>query len=435
MPSLVQDRCGVSRIRQQLTGAVLALAIALMTLVVATPSVSAQTVSVLYTFTGAYTTGGLARDSAGNLYGTTEFGGIGAGTVFKLSLGKNGAWTETVLHTFESSDDGGFPEGGLILDPAGNLYGTTMRGGTSNLGTVYKVTKTGKETVLYSFCPGANCVDGEFPNGGLVRDADGNLYGTAALGGNSAFCAEGCGVVFKITKTGKETVLYNFCSVANCADGAFPVGGGGTFPDEWLVRDAAGNLYGTTPTGGELAFCGDDRGCGTVFKVDTTGKETVLHSFCSVAKCADGSYPVVGLIQDAAGNLYGTTGDGGKHIHYGTVFKVDTSGNETVLYSFPGRAAIGEVYPSALVMDAAGNLYCTTEFGGTFNSGSVFEMTNSGRTRTLYSFNNGTDGGLPEGGLVLDPAGNIYGTTLSGGNFNGCEGFGCGTLFELNRPQ
>jgi uncharacterized repeat protein (TIGR03803 family) len=237
----------------------------------------------------------------------------------------------------------------LILDSAGNLYGTTIRGGTSNLGTVFKVTKTGKETVLYNFWSVASCADGEFPNGGLVRDADGNLYGTTALGGNPAFCGEGCGIVFKITKTGKETVLYNFCSIANCADGAFPVGGGGTFPDEWLVLDTAGNLYGTTPTGGDIAFCADDRGCGTVFKVDKTGKETVLHSFCSDVKCADGSYPFVGLVQDAAGNLYGTTIEGGKHVHYGTVFKVDVTSNETVLYSFAGRAASGEVYPSPLV--------------------------------------------------------------------------------------
>ncbi len=416
---------------RQSTRAMLALAIASVTLFEATQSLHAQTVSVLYTLTGAFPTGGLVRDSAGNLYGTTPEGGIGAGTVFKLSLGKDGAWTETVLYTFTGAPDAAGPEGGLVLESAGNLYGTTMRGGTSNLGAVFKVTKTGKETVLYSFCSVANCADGEFPNGGLVRDADGNLYGTTALGGNPAFCGEGCGIVFKITKTGKETVLYNFCSIANCADGAFPVGGGGTFPDEWLVRDAAGNLYGTTPAGGDLAFCGDDRGCGTVFKVDKTGKETVLHSFCSVAKCADGSYPLVGLIQDGAGNLYGTTTDGGKHVHYGTVFKVDTTGKGTVLYSFPGHASVGEVYPSALVLDAAANLYGTTEFSGTFHSGSVFEVTNSGRTRTLYSFNNGTDGGSPEGGLILDSAGNVYGTTLSGGNVNGCEGFGCGTVFEL----
>jgi uncharacterized repeat protein (TIGR03803 family) len=418
-------------IRLQLARARLSLAIAVMTLIVAIKPAPAQTLSVLYTFTGAFSTGGLVRDSAGNFYGTTEFGGDGAGTVFKLSIGDDGAWTETVLHTFAAPADGGFPEGGLILDSAGNLYGTTQRGGASNLGAVFKVTKTGKETVLYSFCSVANCADGEFPNGGLIRDAEGNLYGTTQLGGNPALCTEGCGVVFKVTKTGKEAVLYNFCSVANCADGGFPVGGGGTFPDDWLVLDAAGNLYGTTPVGGDLAFCGDNGGCGTVFKVTKTGEETVLYSFCSVAKCADGSYPSAGLIQDGAGNLYGTTNDGGKHIHYGTVFKVDATGNETVLYSFPGRAATGKIDPSPLVMGAGGNFYGTTEFGGTFHSGSVFEVTNSGRTRTLYSFTDGTDGGSPEGRLVLDSAGNLYGTTLSGGNLNDCEGFGCGTVFEL----
>jgi uncharacterized repeat protein (TIGR03803 family) len=368
------------------------------------------------------------RDSEGNLYGTTAEGGLGAGVVFKLSLGQDGAWTETVLYMFAGAPDAAGPVGGLVLDPAGNLYGTTTGGGIPNLGTVFKITKTGKETVLYSFCSVANCADGEFPNGGLVRDADGNLYGTTALGGDSAFCGEGCGTVFKVTKTGKETVLYNFCSVANCADGAFPFGGGASFPSEGLVRDAAGNLYGTTPVGGDPTC---DEGCGTVFKVTKKGKETVLHSFCSVAKCADGSYPSVGLVQDAAGNLYGTTLYGGKHIHYGTVFKVDTTGEETVLYSFPGLASVGEVYPSALVRDAAGDLYGVTEFGGTFHSGSVFEVTKSGRTRTLYSFKSGTDGDSPEGALVFDTTGNLYGTTIAGGNLNDCDGFGCGVVFEL----
>jgi uncharacterized repeat protein (TIGR03803 family) len=424
MTGRVRERGLIAGMRQR--PARTALAIAFLSLLVAIPqSLHAQTFSVLYTFTGKggdNPPAGLVRDSAGNLYGTSASGSDGVGTVLKLSLGKDGAWKETVLYRFQS---GLPPEGLLTLDSASNLYGTTTFGGGG--GTVFKVTKGGKETLLYSFCSLANCADGSGPNGGMVRDAAGNLYGTTILGGNGGEC---CGTVFKLTKSGEETVLYNFCSVANCADGAFPIGGGETFPLQGLVRDAAGNLYGTTPNGGNAAFCGDDRGCGIVFKVDTSGKETVLYNFCSVAKCADGFYPETALIQDAAGNLYGTTTDGGVHHQYGTVFKVDTTGRETVLYSFPGRRSVGEVQPSGLVMDTAGNLYGTTLWGGAFHEGSVFEVTTSGKTRTLHSFTDGTDGGIPFG-LVLDSAGNLYGTTLSGGNFNDCNGVGCGTLFEL----
>ncbi len=163
--------------------------------------------------------------------------------------------------------------------------------------------------------------------------------------------------------------------------------------------------------------------CGTAYKVDTTGEETVLYNFCSVAKCADGSYPDVGLVEDAAGNLYGTTPVGGKQVHYGTVLRVDPHGNETVLYNFPGHD-LQQVYASALVLDAAGNLYGTTLFDGAFRQGSVFEVPNSGRTRLLHSFNGGTDGGAPYG-LLLDAAGILYGTTGAGGEL------GSGTLYEL----
>jgi len=381
---------------------------------------------VLYTFSGKNGDdglGALVRDSAGNLYGTGYDGGGGAGTVVKLSKRKNGAWAEKVLYTFQGSGDGAFPLGRLVLDSEGNLYGITS--GTA--GTVFKLTPSGEKTELYTFCSLANCADGASPNGGLVRDAAGNLYGTTALGGLAGEC---CGTVFKVTKTGKETVLYNFCSLANCADGSFPIGGDGFFGDEALARDAAGNLYGTTPTGGSAASCTDDRGCGTVFKVDKTGKETVLHSFCSEAKCADGLYPTVGVIQDKAGNLFGTTPDGGTHVHYGTLFEVNTSGTESVLYSFPGHVDVGEVNPSSLAMDAAGNFYGTTAQGGKFNKGSVYSWTIAGKERTLYSFNDEADGGYPDG-LILDPAGNLYGTNGLGGDLSGCNGNGCGTAFEL----
>jgi len=432
MKSAVREQGGISGVSPRELRAGLTLAILLMSLVLASQPAHSQTFSVLYSFTGKNGDGadpmaGLVRDAAGNFYGVTSGGGSGgAGTVFKLSMGQDGAWTETILHRFEGGSDGAFPLGRLVLDLEGNLYGTT----SGVAGTVFKLTPSGEKTVLYTFCSVANCADGASPNGGLVRDGSGNLYGTTALGGNSAFCPEGCGGVFKVTKTGEEVVLYSFCSIANCADGSFPIGGDGFFNDETLVRDGLGNLYGTTPTGGDAAFCSDDRGCGTVFKVSKDGKETVLHSFCSSAKCADGSYPEVGLIQDAASNLYGTTSDGGAHIRYGTVYQVNAAGDETVLYSFHGRAAVGQVSPSSLALDAAGNLYGTTAHGGAFNSGSVFTVTTAGRARILYSFNNASDGGEPQGGLVLDSAGNLYGTA-SAGNLQDCNGNGCGIVFEL----
>ncbi|MGB8010020.1 MAG: choice-of-anchor tandem repeat GloVer-containing protein [Terriglobales bacterium] len=430
--SPARDQDATSGMLQLPARATLVLAIALISLFAAAPSADAQTFDVIYRFTGTHgdganSTAGLVRDSAGNLYGTTSVGGNGAGTVFKLSLSQDGVWTETILYTFNGSSDGAFPAGGLILDSAGNLYGTT----TGTTGTVFRLTPAGEHTVLYAFCSLPDCADGTNPNGGLVRDAAGNLYGTTSLGGNPALCEEGCGTVYKVDPAGNETVLYSFCAVANCADGSFPIGGGVAFPEDGLVLDAAGNLYGTTPTGGNAGFCADDRGCGTVYKVDPSGNETVLHSFCSDAKCADGSYPDVGLTQDAAGNLYGTTESGGAHIHYGTVFKLDAVGNETVLHSFSGHPVFGPLYPSGLVLDAKGNLYGTTNFGGTFHQGSVFKVTKSGQARTLYSFTGGREGAPPGGGLVLDPAGNLYGTTEDGGYPHHCHTYGCGVVFKL----
>ena len=256
------------------------------------------------------------------------------------------------------------PYAGLIQDAAGNLYGTTNQGGGNrNGGTVFEVDSTGHETVLYSFCSASGCPDGAAPYAGLIQDAAGNLYGTTSAGGADVGGGYG-GTVFKVDNTGHETVLYSFCSVggANCTDGQQPGGG--------LIQDAAGNLYGTTSTGG--ANAGPlGQGGGTVFKVDSTGHETVLYSFCSAPNCTDGSYPMAGLIQDAAGNLYGTTTSGGAtacNAPYGcgTVFKLDNTGHETVLYTFcsaPNCTDGAEPAYAGLIQDAAGNLYGTTRLG------------------------------------------------------------------------
>jgi uncharacterized repeat protein (TIGR03803 family) len=259
-------------------------------------------------------------------------------------------------------------------------------------------------TILYSFTGGA---DGAGPFAGLIRDAAGNLYGTTKAGGDLA-CK--CGTVFKLDTTGKETVLHSF---TNNPDGAYPSAG--------LIRGPGGNLYGTTERGGAVGF-------GTVFKLTLpTGEESVLHSFTGGA---DGRFVEAGLVRDAAGNLYGTTFRGAPR--FGAVFKVDAAGNETVLHSFTGQPD-GETPNAALVRDTAGNLYGTTIGGGTSNLGTVFKLGTTGTYKVLHSFTGGADGRDPFAALVLDAAGNLYGTTYYGGSAVACSGYGCGTVFKVDR--
>jgi uncharacterized repeat protein (TIGR03803 family) len=228
------------------------------------------------------------------------------------------AQTFTLLYTFTGGADGGDPIGGLIMDAQGNLYGTTAEGGNlaclQGCGTVFKLDTRGNETVLYSFIGTGG--DGYFPSATLVQDVQGNLYGTTQVGG-----AYGYGTVFKVNPSGSETVLYSF---SGAGDGGDPNFAG-------LVTDNQGNLYGTTYFGGTYGY-------GTVFKLDSTDVETVLSSFTGVG--GDGAGPSGGLVRDAQGNLYGTTESGGANggtFGYGTVFKVDTTGKETVLHSFNGN--------------------------------------------------------------------------------------------------
>lgn len=318
--------------------------------------------TVLYTFAiktaGGKSEGGLIRDSEGNLYGTTNIGGnlkckdgYGCGTVFKL----DGAGTVTVLHEF-GGPDCARPVAALLRDPAGNLYGTTWEGGAVNRGTVFKIDTTGKETVLHSF----RAKDGAWPLSELIGDAQGNLYGTTELGGDvTGGCGTlGCGVVFKIDRSGHETVLYRF---TGGADGSQSGGS--------LVRDAAGNLYGTTGLGGDLS-CNAPSGCGVVFKIDRSGHETVLHSFQGPP--SDGSNPIAGLVRDPAGNVYGTTYRGGTY-GFGTVFELDTTGKETVLYSFTGGSDGSAPY-AGLIRDSSNNLFGTAVGGGQ-GFGVVFKVT------------------------------------------------------------
>jgi uncharacterized repeat protein (TIGR03803 family) len=315
---------------------------------------------------------GLLRDSSGNLYGTTIYGGdtacgdpLGCGTVFEL----NKSGKEKVLYKFTGDPDGWFPGGPLVRDGAGNLYGITQLGGTTGLGAIFKIDASGKETILYSFTGGS---DGCFPDAGVILDAAGNLYGVAPQGG-AGFCNSGLGVVYELDTTGKQTVLHTFG------------GGDGAYPSSVLLFDSAGNLYGTTQAGGSSIVCGG--GCGTVFELSPDGDgswtENVLYSFCSLSSCADGEEPIAGpLARDAGGGLYGTTYFGGANPNCngdacGAVFKLDTTGKETVLHSFTG----------------------------------------------------GSDGANPLAGLTMDSTGNLYGATVFGGN-PACKG-GCGVVFKL----
>ena len=366
-------------------------AFALAVVLLLTLQSQAQSFKVLYSF-GAppdaeFPTASLVRDKSGNLYGTTIFGGaFGNGAVFRVDA----SGKETVLYDFTGGTDGGLPFAGLIRDSQGNLYGATTQGGDLTCaapigcGAVFKMDSSGKETVLHRF---TNGVDGEYPYAGLYRDGTGNLYGTTVNGGSSA----NYGTVYKVTRSRQETVLYRF---KGKGDGAFPFGalvadstgrlygtttqfgssgGGSVFrlnssgqvatlgnlqpssgesPIAGVTRDGAGNLYVTATFGGTY-------GAGSVLKISPSGKQTTLYSF---ANGSDGGTPYAGVIRDAAGNLYGTAFSGGTG-GFGTVFKLDAENNFAVLYTFTGGEDGGNPW-GGLTMDAIGNLYGTNSVGG-----------------------------------------------------------------------
>jgi len=370
----------------------------------------AATLKILYSFTGSSTANGppaepaaaLVLGSDGNFYGTTQNGGAaGSGTVFKITP----AGVETTLYSFNSIPDGQTPSGGLIQGPDGNFYGTTGIGGVNGVGTVYRISPTGVESVLYSFS-GLNG-DGSDPETTLILGHDGNFYGTTYGGGTN-----GNGTVFKITPAGLETVLYAFTGSS----------GDGSGPGSALMLGSDGNFYGTTVAGGA-------NNAGTVFRITPAGLETVLYSFPGSTSF---DFPVSSaLIQASDGNFYGTTFYGGANGN-GTVFKITPAGVETTLHSF-GTNGDGKNPYSALIQGSDGNFYGTTAggtiaSGGTGNqiAGTVFKITPAGVESVLYSFTglNG-DGDDPLAALVLGSDGNFYGTTLLGGTSF------AGTVFKI----
>lgn len=353
---------------------------------------------------------GLIRDSQGNLYGAAESGGTrGAGVVYELSPGTSG-WTETVLYNFKGgAGDGASPHATLMADAAGNLYGTTVNGGLTGAacrlgcGAVYRLTLAAgewQESVLYRFTGGA---DGAIPYAGVAMDSAGNLYGATISGG-----ASGAGVVYKLTPTTigewTQTVVYSF---GGRPDGAAP------YPAP--ILDAAGNLYGTTNGGGA-----HNKGIVYMLAAQPDGSftEHVLHTF---AGGADGASPLAGLILDPHGNLYGTTSYGGT-ANCGVAFALTPNQaggwTEHLLHTFLGIGAQDGENPNGLTFGAHGVLYGTSTGGGVDNPGTIFKITHTPagwQETVLYSFTGGDDGAYPITGVVLDPAGNIYGTTLWGG--------------------
>jgi uncharacterized repeat protein (TIGR03803 family) len=318
---------------------------------------------------GSYPVAGLLING-GNLYGTTENGGaFGYGSIFKVT-GKGAVETLYSFCALPDCADGAHPSGRLRMDDLGNLYSNTYSGGAYNAGTIFRLSPSGAETVLYSFCSQPGCTDGEEPVASLVRDRRTNLYGTTQIGGISSY-----GIVFKLAPNGEETVLYSFCSQNGCTDGANPAGD--------LIGDKKGNLYGTTGNGGATGSGDSPNGFGTVFELSPevggscpsgsfSGNgwcERVLHAFGGYA---DGCNPSGGLTMDQNGNLFGSDNGGCPVWTYpSTVFEITSGGSEIVLYSFPS----GERSNAAPIMDKNGNLYGTANLGAAYGAGEVWEVT------------------------------------------------------------
>jgi uncharacterized repeat protein (TIGR03803 family) len=379
------------------------------------------------------------------MQGKRVFIGLRALAIFAVTVSVTNTWAavnwnEKVLHNFNGSD-GSASRSGLVFDAAGNLYGTTTGGGTYpcgdlGCGTVFELSPTQgggwTEKVLHSF--NDDGIDGINPFAGLVFDAAGNLYGTTAQGGTDPCGPLGCGTVFELSPMPgggwTEKVLYSF---GNGTDGAYPLYGA-------LIFDAAGNLYGTTSSGG-THNCQGNGGCGTVFKLTPTvggaWTETVLYNF---GNGTDGYAPEAGVILDpAGGNLVGTTTYGGtngcavsQYSGCGTVFELTPAAGggwtETVVHDFGGDLD-GATPLAGLTLDAAGNLYGTTFVGGTYDLGTVFRLSPAGlgwSETVLYNFSLGSGGGPGAGTLVFDAAGNLYGTVYYDGVYFG------GTAFKLS---
>ncbi len=366
------------------------------------------------TFASGSSSLGLAIDATGTIFSSNGIGNIfkfspgGTASTFASGLSHSGLLAFAPLTSLYSFDFYSLADpSGLIQATNGNFYGTTQGDGN---GTVFELTPGGTLTTLHFFCTQNGCPDGADPQAGLIQASNGDLYGTTAgIGSNY-------GTVFRITPSGAFTNLYTFCTLDACADGQGPSAG--------LVQATNGELYGTTAVGGAY-------GQGTVFKITTGGALTRLYSFCSQAGCLDGANPNSGLVQASNGELYGTTAGGGEYSQ-GTVFKITPGGTLTTLYTFCSQPNCTDgKNPNPLIQATNGELYGTTNEGGTYQAGTVFKITPGGVLSTIYSFCAQeqlfvcVDGGYPLAGLVEASNGNLYGTTAAGGAYDG------GMIFEI----
>ena len=393
--------------------------IAMLTVLLSSVAWAGNAGKVLYRFPGGrhgnLPLAGVVFDDAGNMYGTTYDGGVyGWGTVFELSRSATG-WKQLVLYSFMGSTDGANPAANLIFDSAGNLYGTTTAGGSSQCGdgcgTVFRLSLSNgmwRHTVLYSFAGTPS--DGSGPVG-LAMGAKMQLYGTTGAGGNNSQCSSGCGTVFALTPANggwTETVLYSFAG--------YPDGDG---PSSGVILDKAGNLYGETSAGGKTNG-------GTVFELSHSAKgwkEVLIYTF--IQNQGD---PLGGLVFDKTGSLYGATEFGPQEEGYGAIFRLTHSRSgwtESVLHAFGGADGL---YPrSGVILDSIGNVYGTTAEGGSKNLGAVFELKyETWNESVLYSFLGNSEGDDPEASLTFGPNGNLYGTSSSE-----LSRFYGGTVFEV----
>ncbi len=369
----------------------------------------AQTESNLYSF-GSLTNDGvnprasLVQATDGNFYGTTYIGGTNSrGCIFRITPG--GGYTN--FYSFGSqTNDGANSSARLVQGSDGFLYGTTVNGGTNNLGTIFRISLSGSYSNLYSFQGPTN--DGANPTAPLAKGSNGDFYGTTQKGG-----AGGFGTVFKFNTNGTETNLYSFTGPTN--DGYQPLTG--------LVRGSDGNYYGTTFFGG-LTNSNNNNGYGTVFRISPGGSYTNLYLFGTTFP--DGLFPAT-MIEGSDGNFYGTTSSGGAWTNRGTVFRITPAGNESMFYSFGSQTNDGSAVNSGLIQTGDGNFYGTTIQGGSNNIGTIFRVSPGGQETILYTFgSHANDGVNPVDGVILGSDGNFYGTTEFGGSTNK------GTIFKLS---
>ncbi len=410
------------------------MALTLLSIAIVVPfsATQAQNYSIIYNFSGglggSYPYDGLTMDRAGNLYGTTHDGGSSdQGLVFKLT-NHNGSWIFIPLYSFRGGNDGSHPYASVTIGPDGNLYGATFDGGLGGpecapggCGTVYKLTPPARlckslscpwtETVLYRLSQSPTGVNS--PYGRVIFDTAGNIYGTAWGGGTGGCESPGCGAVYKLTPSGGGwtfSVIYSFTGH-----------GDGSSPYSPVTMDPAGNIYGTTFYGQGLF-----QGYGTVFELLPSGSGWIEKTLYTFGGGSDGGYPWAGVILDSAGNVYGATSEVVHNDLRGVAFELSPSGSG---WTYSVLSVLSGSVDADLSFDKGGNLYGTASFGGAYGFGYVFKLSYSAGAWTqtdLHDFSTkNNDGFGPWSTVVFDAAGNLFGTTNGGGTTGG------GVIWEI----